>query len=168
MIKYFIGLILLTSCGQNYKQDKKEKIVKRSEIKADTLVYKIIHYKSEENVNNKQFKASNLTRQEISKVENLLNQSIEIWNIEKEKEFLKFKTEHQNYKIEKNRMLITLNEYKRQYTPVINKENEKEVMIYCACDGYFGLVQDGGKCYFKLKVNLTKMTFTQIRINGIA
>ena len=168
MIKYFIGLILLTSCGQNYKQDKKEKIVKRSEIKADTLVYKIIHYKSEENVNNEQFKASNLTRQEISKVENLLNQSIEIWNIEKEKEFLKFKTEHQNYKIEKNRMLITLNEYKRQYTPVINKENEKEVMIYCACDGYFGLVQDGGKCYFKLKVNLTKMTFTQIRINGIA
>ena len=163
MLKYILGIIILSSCGQNFKQDKKEKTIKRSKIESDTLLYKILHLNNKEK--NNEYRASNLSKEEIIKVENLLIQSIEIWNIEKEKEFNNDISNFENYK---NEVLINLKEYKRQYTPVINEKNEKEVLIYCACDGYFGLVQDGGKCYFKLTVNLTKMTYSQIRINGIA
>jgi hypothetical protein len=163
MIKYFLGIILLSSCGQYIKQNEKEKTIKNSKIYTDTLVYKILHFNNKKK--NNEYKAATLSEQEIIKVENLLIQSIEIWNREKEKEFI---NDHSNFETKKNQILINLKEYKRQYTPVVNKKNEKEVLIYCACNGYFGLVQDGGKCYFKLKVNLTKMTYTKIRINGIA
>ncbi|WP_293313676.1 hypothetical protein [Pedobacter sp. UBA5917] len=73
---------------------------------------------------------------------------------------------------DKRNFLINIKDYKRQYTPTTNSKGEKEVLIYCMCRT-FGpnwkkepvVVLDGGKCYFKLNVNLTTKDF-ESTVNG--
>ena len=69
--------------------------------------------------------------------------------------------------------------YIRQYIPVVNKFGEKEVYIFCICKYPFHdkidwkhkliLVDDGGSCVFRLKINLTlNKVISGIAIHGSA
>ena len=63
--------------------------------------------------------------------------------------------------------------YKRQYIAVINDKGEKEVWINCFCNAQekhwktkIILVEDGGNCYFNLKINLTTKDCFEVSVNG--
>jgi len=72
------------------------------------------------------------------------------------------------------------NDYIKQCIATKNTNNEVIVWLYCIChkSGLFfgddfqrqpiGIVQDGGECFFKLKINLTKQTYFDLSINGDA
>ena len=74
--------------------------------------------------------------------------------------------------------LISSREYYRQYVPIVNSLGEKHVWInfFCfeplAIDGKWKtkpvFVLDGGDCFFGLKVNLTKETYYDFWMNGVA
>jgi hypothetical protein len=66
-------------------------------------------------------------------------------------------------------------EYKRQLVAVINANGEKEVWVNCFCDRDWGryrenllVVDDGGTCYFNVKINLTTKTSYDLMVNGDA
>lgn len=70
---------------------------------------------------------------------------------------------------------LYLQQYKRQYVPVINKSGQKEVYINFFCDDppeYWKddlmIVEDGGKCYFQIKINISEMKYYDFHVNGIA
>ena len=65
--------------------------------------------------------------------------------------------------------------YNLQLVAVINPHGEKEVWVNGLCKrakhnwrSDIVLVMDGGNCYYKLRINLTKGTFYGFGINGIA
>ena len=69
--------------------------------------------------------------------------------------------------------LISTAHYKRQYMVVLNKKGEKEVWVNCFCWNYGAdwrntivSVDDGGNCFFNLKINLTKKEYYNFDING--
>ncbi len=75
---------------------------------------------------------------------------------------------------EKNK-LLSPTKYKRQYFPVINEKGDKEVWVNCFCRNIDGnwkeeliLVQDGGNCFFQLKVNLKAKKYYEFTVNGNA
>ncbi|WP_139856818.1 hypothetical protein [Aequorivita sinensis] len=69
-------------------------------------------------------------------------------------------------------------QYDRQYIAAINENGEKLIWINFFCEKslaeFYDLrkertnTADGGKCFFQLKVNLTKKTIIGYKFNGIA
>lgn len=66
--------------------------------------------------------------------------------------------------------------YKRQYIAILNESGEKEVWINFFCETFWteeqwrnhpNEVDDGGTCFFNLKVNLNKRTSSDLRINSL-
>ncbi len=68
--------------------------------------------------------------------------------------------------------------YVLQCIAVINSHGEKEVWVNALCNHSWPtenawkeriqLVQDGGGCFYQLKVNLSKANYYDLRVNGIA
>jgi hypothetical protein len=63
--------------------------------------------------------------------------------------------------------------YKKQLVAVTNKDGDKEVWVNCFCDTLnknwrkeILLVQDGGRCYFNFKINLTQNKCYHLIVNG--
>ena len=69
---------------------------------------------------------------------------------------------------------INLTDYKRQYVPIINTQGEKEVWVNFFCESFAAdkwrtktvQVEDGGKCYFNIKINLNTKEYYDLDING--
>lgn len=161
MIKFFfclfllMGLFLSTRC---FSQQTKEG--KRNHFQYATSAYRIFKFKKSYYWVSKNAKPTTLSHPEIKLLDKLLNLAI--------KEY--------NKNISNNMFSIKpLIVYKRQIVPIINNKGEKEVWINCLCDrrdntwkNQIIIVMDGGNCYFNLKINLTKKTFSQIAVNGYA
>jgi hypothetical protein len=72
--------------------------------------------------------------------------------------------------------VIDLKRYYRQYMVIKNAKGEKEVWVNCFCSvqhmDYLTKeivrVQDGGNCFFNVRINLTKKTFAGFEVNGEA
>ena len=117
--------------------------------------YVVIEYKEKYNI----FKDANpteLSEVEISNLNRILEEAMSQYDLFKKKK-------------------IDLNNYKRQYIPVINKLGEKEVWVNCLCNQSNEIwkkeiiqVLDGGSCYFNLKINLSKNRYYDFVINGDA
>jgi hypothetical protein len=65
--------------------------------------------------------------------------------------------------------------YKKQLVAIINSQGEKEVWVNCFCDDFSTpwrtrllFVDDGGSCYFNLKINLKSRRYYDLRVNGQA
>ncbi len=65
--------------------------------------------------------------------------------------------------------------YNLQLVAVINPQGEKEVWVNALCkrakhdwQSDIVMVMDGGNCYYKLRINLTKGVYYGFGINGIA
>jgi len=66
------------------------------------------------------------------------------------------------------------NNYSKQCIATKNRNGEIEVWVNCACSGiakdsfkyFIGSIHDGGPCFFKLKINLTKKECFDIFVNG--
>jgi hypothetical protein len=102
-------------------------------------------------------KAATLEESEITEIENLLKKAVDEHNA----------TQKEPQKIE-------LPKYKRQYVAVINNQGEKEVWANCFAGDFENwredivMVDDGGKYFFKVKINLTKNMFYDFMVNGMA
>ena len=116
---------------------------------------------------------SRLTQAEISKAEFLLEKSIKEYNA-KQKEY--FNSEHLEHprrfpKNEEEYYINNLQKYKQQFTAVITQTGEKVVWINCLCYTVRNWkkeiirVDDGGNCFFDVKINISKNTYYDFRVN---
>lgn len=110
------------------------------------------------------YKPASLNQKELKEIDSLLNNCIEEYNAGLSEQLKpRYGVDRKKYK------------YKRQYVAALNPSGEKEVWINCFCSSMgerwkkeLMLVDDGGNCYFNLKVNLnTKMCYEMV-VNGYA
>lgn len=115
-----------------------------------------------------------LDEEELKLVESFLIQSVNTYNSKQEKLFQKLTREEPKGNFSKQHFLIDLKTYKRQYVASINPQGEKIVWLNCFCHGEFDWrtdiiqVKDGGKCFFRLKVNLSQKKYYDFSVNGSA
>lgn len=124
----------------------------------------------------KDCKESKISTEEIGIVKQIMAKAVKEYNIKAEKQYYLDVKEYQNEKIEKSSYVIDLKRYKFQIVAGINKSKEKIVLIFCHCyeSKFFDYTkqlvstQDGGNCYFQLKINLTTKKYYDFFVNGIA
>jgi hypothetical protein len=159
-------LVACNSCGnQNSYQNIKS---------IDSSKYAILKY----NENYKYLfephvKPTNVTYNEIAVIENLIAKKVTIYNketIAREKSLFK---NQPNVKYHSNQIQYPENYFKRLIA-VTNQNGEKIVWVNCFCTPPEGFdwrknvleMSDGGSCYFNLKLNLTKNSAYDFRVNN--
>jgi hypothetical protein len=74
-------------------------------------------------------------------------------------------------------LLFDYTKYKRQYSVYKDKNGDKIVHVNCFCGGasrfkdwkkQLVIVDDGGKCFFNIKINLKAKKYSDLDINGEA
>jgi hypothetical protein len=145
----------------------------------DTSVIAILPYDTTQLWIFKDGRPTELSSKDISQIDTILNKCVNDYNPEQEIRFNKFNIDHPEFKEypelkpPKKAFLIYLQLYKRQYVAIINLKGEKEVWVNCFCTPYFMniwktkpiVVEDGGNCYFNLKVNLTTGQYYDLYVN---
>ena len=163
----FLSLALHFNGKDYLPQDRKTFLIQ----KEDTTNFTIIKFdKSNHAVFNKSYKQTKLSKTEIKDLQKVLDSIVNLHN-----QFLKMDSS-----INYNDLAIDLNQYKRQFIPAINIKGEKEVLVNCIClqdipsltkskinwrkDSF--KVNDGGKCYFHLVINLRTKEYKYFTVNG--
>lgn len=174
----FLGIILLISCKQGDTKSKSSTIHELEPPRQDKVVtpeYVILKYDSTMHRFFKDSKPAELNLSEIKEIELLLSKCINTYNSKQLKRFEKDTKENLRYKISKSQYIIDLKRYDRQFVSVINKKGEKEVWVNCFCitsshnwKKMIFIVDDGGNCFFHLKINLSKKMYYNLSVNGIA
>ncbi|MEP6901953.1 MAG: cystatin domain-containing protein [Actinomycetota bacterium] len=88
------------------------------------------------------------------------------------KSLLKKAVGEHNSKQNNNNQVINIEKYKFQFVSAINSKGEKEVWANSFCTDFedwqkqIVQVDDGGKCFFNLYINLTKKSYDRFSING--
>jgi basic membrane lipoprotein Med (substrate-binding protein (PBP1-ABC) superfamily) len=163
----FLFATLISACGQASQSPlgaNKNKSSQKSLY--DTSKISIINFnKSIYWLFDSASKASILTDADIWEVERLFNESIADYNskIKKKEDKKYFAVDLQKFN------------YKRQYVCVTNKDGQKVVYVNCFCET-IGVdwkstliqVEDGGNCFFNLKINLNTKKYYDFFVNGYA
>jgi hypothetical protein len=172
----FIFLILISSCNENKKTEKIESGEKtQPEFKLAKSDFVILTYQTEWYWVFKNAKPTELTQSELIEIENILktlvkenNKAQKIGLIEHNKNYPENQRTTPAYELK-------IDGFKRQYVPIINDKGQKEVWINFFCDDtgaeeYWKteimIVDDGGNCYYNLKINLDTKEYYELRING--
>ena len=170
----FILTISLTSCGLNNPETKNQE-QNQNAFTVDTSVVAILSFDTTQNWIFKDSKTTDLTNDDLLKIETLLNECINNYNHGQERQFKEINDKHPDYKLDKKNFTIDLTRYKRQYVAVLNSKGEKEVWINCFCGTAnqnwkknLIFVEDGGNCYFNLKISLTRGQHYELMVNGDA
>ncbi|MEI6143837.1 MAG: hypothetical protein WCP85_31450 [Mariniphaga sp.] len=171
--RYLLFLLLLTCCGPSGSNNSQSSDYKNSFY--NTSFIALIPFNERGNLFDKDCKSVNLTQEDFKNIDSLLNKFISDYNLIKEKEFENVNSQRPELKISKSYFIIDLKRYKRQYIAVVNPKGEKEVWINCGC-GFSEeswkhsriSVEDGGNCYFNLKINLFKKIVYDFMVNGVA
>ena len=169
--------ISLVSCGQitTGNIDKNTKMT----LTIDTNIIAVLPFNNAYYWIFKEGKQIDLTSKDLLDLENLLKKCINENNLLQEKKFNELNSDPECvYKYIREDFIIDLKNYKRQYVAVISSNGEKEVWVNCFCSSFNSyvqnwreeiiVVQDGGNCYFNLKINLTKGEYYDFMINGVA
>jgi hypothetical protein len=170
----FILTICLTSCGQT-KTETNNQEQNQNVYTVDTSVVAILPFDTTQYWVFKDSKPTDLTNDDLLKIEKILNKCIYDYNPDQERQFKEINDKHPEYKLDKKNFTIDLTRYKRQYVAVINSKGEKEVWVNCFCNTWnknwktnLIMVHDGGNCYFNLKINLTTGQYYELMVNGDA
>lgn len=139
-------------------RDLRARYEAKAEIVADNYV--VIEYDARfRDYDFKNARPAALGKDEIGEVESLLKKAVDEYNARQ-------KSKDQ---------IINLAEYKRQFVPFVNEKGEKEIWVNCFCSENFDdwrtrvvAVEDGGKCFFNLRVNLTAKKYGNLNVNGEA
>ena len=118
----------------------------------------------------KEGKPTNLTNDNLHKIEIILNTCIKDYNTEKEgrlKEFLEIDPKNKN---DIKNLTIDLTRYKRQYVAILNSKGEKHVFVSCFCKtwdsnwkkDFLLFEKQEGNCVFSVKINLTTEQYYQL------
>lgn len=170
----FILVIGLTGCGQTNTSGEKQDQQPDS-ISIDTSVIAVLTLDTNYYWVFKDKKPTDLTRDDLVKIESVLNTCINDYNPSQEQRFIEINEKYPEYKRDKKHFVIDLSRYKRQYVAALNSKGEKEVWLNCFCKAGdkdwrkdLIIVKDGGNCYFSLKINLTSGQYFELRVNGDA
>ena len=156
----FTGLII--SCNQSAHVKPYNKTIAFSKNKyVDTSIVAIIPFKEFGRfVFDSTYKADSLTQSDFIQIDSLLTACITNYNNSLTKDNSNFHISSADY---------------RQYVAAINNNHEKEVWINCFCDTHnidwkksVVIVEDGGSCYYRLKINLTRKKYYDLSVNGEA
>ena len=167
---YILTIISFASCGQSKNpQSSAQQLdsVKTSKPN-DTLNYTIIMFDTADRFIFENATPTDLSTTEINDIEILLKDAIDNSNkvVDNANKTDKYYQENKQY------FIIDLSKYSRQFVPVINKNGEKEIWVNCYCGHQLQkkiiLVQDGGNCFFNLKINLTTKKYYDLIINSDA
>lgn len=169
----------MIACGKKEKQTTgkiiSNVIISNDIIRIDTSSIAIIQFDTTHHWLFDNAKPTDLNQTDLKEIERILIACISNYNPEQKKQFEEFSTEYPNLYFQLTDFIIELEEYKRQYVPVINKNGEKEIWINCFCNTWdmnwrkeLIIVDDGGNCYFRLKINLTKNEYYDFMVNGVA
>lgn len=143
---------------------------------SDSSKFTIIEYNDESKwVFDNKCRKTELTKDNLNSITTLLNREVLKYNAEAEKRSENLRNDNRKDQIDRNNYVIELENYKRQYIPVVNDKNEKIVWVNC----FYGdwtenrktnivVVCDGGNRYFNLKINLTTKKCYDFRVNGEA
>ncbi|MGI4887084.1 MAG: hypothetical protein ACRYFR_19180 [Janthinobacterium lividum] len=130
--------------------------------------------------NSGEVKAASLFPEEVLSVDSLLTACIKDHNqaqaVELEDMRKIMHKDYPNVQLHEERYLINLANYKRQLVVVTNKRGEKVVWVNCFCRKgnqaswrhQIVEVDDGGNCYFNVKLNLTRRIWYDLMVNGVA
>ncbi|MBS1753075.1 MAG: hypothetical protein JST34_03410 [Bacteroidetes bacterium] len=161
------SVLTIVSCGQTTTNNQTDttKVTMTPVQPVDTSLIAIIPFdKSRDWLFDKTYSPSTLTKSDIEKIERLMTDCIDKYNN-------KLSSDNKQY----FSIDLTKEKYKRQYVAVINKNGDKEVWINCLCQTHGNdwktsiiMVDDGGNCYFNLKINLTKDKCYDLGVNGHA
>lgn len=156
-----ILLIFLTACNRQTSKGDQINIreIETSRFQVPDSNYVILDYKNDWNWVFKDVKPSTLSENELIEIEKILKDAV-----------------LENNKSNELKQKIYIKDKKRQYVSVINSKGEKVVWINLFCDDLgnenwkYNLieVEDGGNCYFNLKINLNTKTYSDLYINGSA
>ena len=165
----------MTSCRQTNSEPQKQETMINT-IQIDTSVIAILPFDTTTlHWVFKSGKATDLTTDDLLKIDTILKKCIAHYNPDQERKFQEINDKHPEYKLERKDFVIDLVHYKRQYLATINSKGEKEVWVNCFCGEWDidsrtspVLVMDGGNCYFNLKINLTTGQYYELMVNGEA
>lgn len=120
-------------------------------------------------------KPTNLTEKDRIEIESILKIAIKEHNNNQRESLLEHNKQHPNYQWTETSLEIKMEKgYYRQYLPVIDENGDKLVWINFLCDydeSYeieIPLIDDGGNCFFNIKINLTRKSYSEFRINSDA
>ncbi len=109
------------------------------------------------------YKEAELTKEEFYISQKFLNEKVDEYNLNEKIS----PTIHSGYDF------IDLSNYHQQYLIFINLKNEKEVFINCFCEKpssnweeVLTDVDDGGNCFFSLRINITNKKAYTLDVNG--
>ena len=77
--------------------------------------------------------------------------------------------------VSKNNIDTNYFHYRKQYVPFIDKSGKRKVWINCFCEGsddfsywkkHIVFVDDGGRCFFNVIIDITDNTFSNLQVNG--
>ncbi len=162
------------ACNGQTNTDLENQEFPSKSYKIDSSIIAILPFDTVQFKAYKDIKPTDLTFDDLLKIEKILHKCINDYNPEQERKFKEFNDQHPDYKIDKNRFIIDLSRYVRQYVATINSEGEKEVWVNCLCStsgewrNHLIFVMDGGNCFFSLKINLTTGQYYQFSVNGDA
>ena len=111
---------------------------------------------------------------DLIQIEKILKKCINEYNFYQEKRFQKLNQKHPDFKLSREDFIIELEKYKRQYVSRVNIRGETEVWVNCFCVASkdwrtkVEVVDDGGNCFFNLKINLTTGRYYDLAVNGVA
>lgn len=169
-----LGLLVI-SCTQNRgSSSSSEKEVESFGL--DSTSYVVLDFEPEDSRLFEGGRKTTLIETELIEIEEILSNLVEKHNWEETKRLNERNAEYPEDKWEETGYELVLEGKRRQYLPVINESGEKEVWINFFCDD-FGAedwknqiveVNDGGNCYFDVKINLTQKTYYDLMVNGYA
>jgi hypothetical protein len=162
----FLSALTIASCGQTVNTEQTNKMTNVAIVQpVDTSLIAIIPFNNSRDwLFDKTFTPATLTESDIQKIETLLINCVTEYN-------KKLSGDNKQF------FLIDMNKekYKRQYVAVTNKKGEKVVWINCLCQTHGDnwktsliMVDDGGSCFFNLKINLAKEKCYDLSVNGLA
>jgi hypothetical protein len=116
---------------------------------------------------------ASLDTPEVEQINLLLKKCIDNFNLTQEFEYKRMLEVDSSSRA--SEFFINLAFYQKQFVPVINASNQKEVWVnaFCYVKGvdkwHTELVreEDGGKCFFNVKINLTRNTFYNFSVNSM-
>jgi hypothetical protein len=182
-MKKFLLYSLITIISFTYSCNQKKKVVNKDEInmdifkiKSDTSKYTIIEFNEESRwIFEKNCKKTKLTKNDLDNISILINKAVNDYNVQAEIKLKNLMLENKKVKFNRNDFIIDFDKYKSQYVAVENQKKEKEVWINCLCGNLANMskehvliVDDGGNCFFNLKINLTTKKYYDFRVNGDA
>jgi hypothetical protein len=117
-----------------------------------------------------------LTKMDLETINQQLKIAVRDYNIQREEYLKKLKIEDPTTTLRLDDLVIDLKNYKRQYVAYLNSKKQKEVWVNCFCSNRDSpewkfkrvQVEDGGKCYFNLKIMLEQKTYSEFSVNGRA